>query len=242
MGRFCKNQFQIGVEKSSGVEIFQIKLSNSNVYFIRSKKKILVDAGAPGDLNALMKAFNSIGESIDKLDLVALTHGHGDHAGLARQLQKHGAKIALGRGDLFLARQGHNDDLKSTNITARILKPMVDFHFETYIPDYLVEDEMSPEEFGIQGKLKTFPGHTPGALVLLFDDHRAIVGDMLLGGFMGGAIFPSRAGEHYYQADINKNHENIRILLKLGIETFHVGHGGPVNRKSVQSVKVFFED
>jgi glyoxylase-like metal-dependent hydrolase (beta-lactamase superfamily II) len=79
------------------------------------------------------------------------------------------------------------------------------------------------------------PGHTPGSLVVLLDDGRAFVGDMMAGGYMGGAISPHRAGEHYFHADRARNLENIKVVLKRPIKMFHLGHGGPVTRESVET-------
>ena len=40
------------------------------------------------------------------------------------------------------------------------------------------------------------------------------------------------AGEHYFQANEEQNFRNIQTLLKQPIKTFHLGHGGPVDRTS----------
>ena len=78
--------------------------------------------------------------------------------------------MALGEGDLFLAKQGKNDDLKPTSFTARMLKNMVDFKFEPYTPDVIIKKELDLAPYGIQGKALVMPGHTPGALTILFND------------------------------------------------------------------------
>jgi glyoxylase-like metal-dependent hydrolase (beta-lactamase superfamily II) len=86
---------------------------------------------------------------------------------------------------------------------------------------------------GIRGQAIPMPGHTPGSLVVLLDDGRAFVGDMMAGGCIGGAIGPHRAGEHYFHADHARNLENIKAVLKRPIKMFYLGHGGPVTRESV---------
>jgi glyoxylase-like metal-dependent hydrolase (beta-lactamase superfamily II) len=87
--------------------------------------------------------------------------------------------------------------------------------------------------WGIAGRAIQRPGHTPGSLVVLFEDGRAVVGDLMLGGYLGGAILPHRAGEHYFHADLARNLENIRWLLAQGAKEFYLGHGGPVDRAAV---------
>ena len=69
--------------------------------------------------------------------------------------------------------------------------------------------------------------------VLQLDDGRTFVGDMILGGYLGGTFMPTRAGEHYFHADRNRNLQNIRSLLKGSAREFYLGHGGPVSRESV---------
>jgi glyoxylase-like metal-dependent hydrolase (beta-lactamase superfamily II) len=82
--------------------------------------------------------------------------------------------------------------------------------------------------WGVDGQVIPMPGHTPGSVVVLLANHAAFVGDQMLGGSLGGALFPSRPGEHYYQADPARNRGNVTTLLGLGVDTFYLGHGGPV--------------
>ena len=79
------------------------------------------------------------------------------------------------------------------------------------------------------------PGHTPGSLVVVLDDGRAFVGDRMLGGALGGAVWPDRPGEHYFHADRAANLLNIRTLLALPVWTYFLGHGGPVLRADVEA-------
>lgn len=76
-------------------------------------------------------------------------------------------------------------------------------------------------------------GHTRGSLVVVMANHEAFVGDQMLGGVLGGAGCPDRPGEHYFQADYEQNRRNIRALVRMGVETFYLGHGGPVKRDAV---------
>ena len=55
----------------------------------------------------------------------------------------------------------------------------------------------------------------------------------MAGGYSGGAFDPQRAGEHYFQPDRARNLENIENLLRRPVRTLYLGHGGPVDRRSV---------
>jgi hypothetical protein len=56
---------------------------------------------------------------------------------------------------------------------------------------------------------------------------------MMLGGYLGGALMPQRAGEHYFHADRQRNLENIQTPLNGPGKLFYLGHGGPVTREAV---------
>lgn len=91
--------------------------------------------------------------------------------------------------------------------------------------------------WGIDGEVIAMPGHTAGSLVVRLSNQAAFVGDMILGGSLGGALSPHSPGEHYFHADQPQNRRNIAELVKQGVETFYLGHGGPVTRADV--IKAF---
>lgn len=215
-------------------EIVQIPLSVSNVYLIKAAKPILIDGGSSADVPALSKALAAQGLRLQDMSLAILTHAHSDHAGMAAELQRAGIKIALGQGDVTMAKAGHNDDLKPTNFTAFLLKHLaINPKFEAFTPDVVVNDKLDLRPWGIDGQALQMPGHTPGSLVVQLDDGRAFVGDMFLGGYLAGLIRPNKAGEHYFHASGELNLRNIKSLLKQPIKIFYLGHGGPVERSSV---------
>lgn len=218
-------------------EIVTLRLPMSNVHLIKTATPVLVDAGRPGDREALVAALREQGLALRDLKLVVLTHGHSDHAGLASALQQAGARIAMGAGDATMAARGHHGELNPIGFTARILKQFaIDPTYPAFTPDVLVSTELDLAPWGLAGKVMALPGHTPGSVVVLLEDgRRAIVGDMMLGGWFGGALRPTVAGPHYFQADVKQNEANIATLLKRGVQAFHLGHGGPVSRESVQA-------
>ena len=216
-------------------EILQLKLAWSNVFLIKGKQLTLIDAGSGGDWNNLNLALKDLNLSAKDIKIVILTHGHADHAGLAKRLQEEGAEVYIGRGDVAMLARGTNDELKPTNFMARILKPMVNKPFEllTQMTEINGPTDLN-FKIGSPIRVLPMPGHTPGSIVIILDNDQALVGDMMLGGSLGGAIFTDSAGEHYYQDDLKKNHDNTKTLLKLGIKKFYLGHGGPVLRSSVE--------
>jgi hydroxyacylglutathione hydrolase len=224
----------VGRTPPPGAEIIRIELTYSNAYLIRSRRPILIDSGAPGELPDIRRALADHGERLEDLALVVLTHGHGDHAGGAAAIRSAtGARIALGAGDLGMAAAGKNTPLPPTSLMARLIRPFVDFGYPPFVPDITVEDELDLRPYGIEGRVVRMPGHTPGSLVVLLENRSAFVGDQILGGWLGGTFRRHSPGEHYYQDDVDRNHENIRRLLARGVETFYLGHGGPVVAQDV---------
>jgi hydroxyacylglutathione hydrolase len=219
---------------SKGQDIVQIHLSLSNAYLIKSHPPVLIDSGSETDLLDLDDELAKYGVKRTELGLVIITHAHADHASLARVLQSTtDAKIMLGAGDVAQAHSGHNDELKPYNFTAGFLKLVLPMEFEPFNPDVVVTDAVDLKSWGVEGQAMQMPGHTEGSVVVVLPNHAAFVGDEILGGTMGGAFFPHDPGEHYFHADSAKNHENIKKLVDMGIETFYLGHGGPVKRADV---------
>ena len=216
-------------------EVHTIKLSMANAHLLKTTTPVLIDVGGVKDMPALVEGLKANGLRPEDIRLVVLTRGHADHAGLAAALKKMGrAKIVLGEGDLGMARAGDHGTLAPQNLTARLLDRFaIDPHYQPFEPDIIVTNELDLSPWGVRGKAVVMPGHTPGSLVVLLDGHRAVVGDIILGGYLGGAIMPQHAGHHYFQADVPRNEDNIARLLKQGVETFYLGHGGPVTRESV---------
>ncbi len=241
----CRPRFTyVGAHPSDEVEIRRVKLKWSNVYLLSGRNcEGLVDAGSPGDAERTTKALADLGVKPGDIKVVVLTHGHADHSGMAAWLQKSGARIVVGRGDESLSQAGHNDDLRPTSALATVLKPLFMFPYEPFTPDYIVDDELDLSTVGLHGvRVRRMPGHTKGSLVVLTSRREALVGDMMMGGLFGGVLLANDAGEHYYQDDAHRNRCNVEALLRAGVETFHLGHGGPVSRSSVLEWRAEWED
>jgi glyoxylase-like metal-dependent hydrolase (beta-lactamase superfamily II) len=234
----CTPTFQeVYPEAGARVRVAQLGLPYSNVFLLRSATTAaLVDAGSPGDEASVTLALGEARLVAADVKYVIVTHAHGDHAALARYFQEKGAKIVLGAGDVELAHTGHNDEMKPQNVTGRVLRPFVDFSYAPFDADVVVPTgkEIALDPVSLPGvRVRSMPGHTAGSVVVFVGERDALIGDVLLGGYFGGAIAPSEAGEHYYQADAQRNRCNIVALLKTGVTRFWVGHGGPVERPSI---------
>lgn len=225
------------------VSVERLARMYSNIYLLRGQSIALVDSGSPGDADALTEALREKGLRPSDVRVVVLTHGHADHAGTARFLQQNGAKIVLGRGGEPMTREGHNDEMASTGLLGVLLKPFVRFPFDPFVPDVFVDDEVDLASYGLPGvRVKRLPGHTRGSVVVFVGAREAITGDLMLGGAFGLPSETRNVGEHYYQHDRVLNHCNVQSLLDLGIDRFHLGHGGTVDRDAVLRWRKSWDD
>jgi len=217
-------------------DIVSIKLKMSNAFLLKGEKVVLVDTGGDEDMPALLSALSREGVQPRDIALIVLTHAHSDHAGGAAELRALSkAKVVVGAGDKDLLIAGRNDELKPTGVMGWIVgKTMVKPTFRALQPDLVLNSALDLAPWGISGKIVPTAGHTPGSLSLLMTDGRAIVGDMLMGGVMGGVAFSSHAGEGYFCAHPEMNRERLAWLLNQGAKTLYLGHGGPVTAESAR--------
>ncbi len=224
-------------------QVLSLKLSFSNVHLIRAAVPVLIDAGSPSDWHALEEQLAAVQIKACDIRWVVVSHAHQDHAGLALQFQQRcGTKVAMHQQDVPIAAAGGFDaNLKFTGFTSRIVWKLVDYSYPAFKPDLVWT--MSPGGFvdlaalGLAGRAVSVPGHTPGSISVVLNDGRAFAGDMLAGGYFGGALFANRASEHYFHGDSARNYQSLRALLDLGAHTFYIGHGGPLPRRSVEQAQ-----
>ena len=76
-----------------------------NFYLIEEGGKLLlVDAGAPGDWDLLVRAVTDLGRRLDDLEAVLLTHAHADHIGTAERARTTaGARVWVHQADAGMA-------------------------------------------------------------------------------------------------------------------------------------------
>ena len=211
-----------------------LRLLIPNVYLITGERAVLIDAGGPSDVPRILEFLSSVGKD---LSLILLTHGHWDHAGGAKALRDATkAPIALHRGDLELVRKGTNGRPKPTSPMGFLIRAFVNRDFPAFEPDIVIDDEMDLGPFGVDARVLLTPGHTPGSISVLTGEGDAIVGDLLMGGWLGGKIFGKKPGLHYFAEDVDQLKASLRYVLSLKPRSIQPGHGLPLD--PVQSAQV----
>lgn len=218
------------------MRVTTIRLPASNVHLLtgRTGGQVLVDAGTHAAVPRLRRELARLGVTDPRrLAAVVLTHGHADHAGGARRLVGDDVPVLLGRGDLHMVRAGRNDLLVPTSLTARLVRPFVDTTFPGWSPDVLVDrEDIDLAPYGVDAVVVPASAHTAGSLVVCATGRDApmVVGDLVRGGHLGGALRPALPLPHYFSAAPGRDREVLSGLLAAHQpSSVHVGHGGPVD-------------
>ncbi len=215
--------------------ITHLKLSRSNAYLVTGRTTILVDTGMPGEERAILRAAARAGIDPSSITLIVHTHAHVDHAGSSAALAgMHGIPTAVHRADESMLRAGRMNPLVPLRLEARLIKPLVAKPFPPVTPDLFLDEAFDLTAFGVEGAILHTPGHTAGSISVLLPGGAAIVGDVMMGGYIGGNLSGSRPNYHYFADDLPAVERSIRTLLDTGVQTFYVGHGGPLRRDDVQ--------
>lgn len=220
---------------SGAVRIVRIKLPVSNAYLLVGERAVLVDAGAPGQADRILDAVRRAEVDPNDISLLIHTHGHIDHAGSAAELRRRiGMPVAVHEADAPLLRSGTNGTVRPRNREARLVAAVLVRPYEPLEPDLALTEEISLRGYGVDGRVIFTPGHTPGSLSIALPGRDVIVGDLAMGGVLGGALFPRRPRLHYFVDDLAAVRTSVRRVLDDGAATVFVGHGGPLRAGDVR--------
>lgn len=218
------------------MEIVKIKLSVSNAYLVKDKKSILIDTGSPKEADKILSAVKKAGVNEKDISLILHTHGHVDHAGSTAELKRRlGIPSAIHKEDAFMLQTGTNGLVNAINFEAEIYKKILVKPFEASEPDIVIENEILLNDFGVDGKIIFTSGHTKGSISILFANNEMIIGDVMMGGFMGGNLFPSRPTYHYFYNDFDEIKSSIKKIVSLKPAKMYVGHGGALALENIKN-------
>jgi hydroxyacylglutathione hydrolase len=156
-----------------------VGLLEVNCYILgdeETKEAVVIDPG--GDEDAILEVLN---HHKLQLKLIIDTHGHFDHVDANQPLKEAtGATIAIHEADARMLAQPSSEAMFFTGNRLRLSQADI----------LLKENDILT--FG-QYRLKVLhtPGHTPGGISLLLEDHPYVyVGDLLFAGSIGRTDFP----------------------------------------------------
>jgi glyoxylase-like metal-dependent hydrolase (beta-lactamase superfamily II) len=221
-----------------------------NFYLIEEGGRLLlVDAGAPGDWDLLVRTVADLGRRLDDLEAVLLTHAHADHIGTAERARTTtGARVWVHQADAAMASEGTppKNDGKARSYLLR-----TEFYRTTFslmrrgasriIPVKEVATFADGETLDLPGRPRAVhaPGHTVGSAALLLEGRRVLLtGDVLatrnpLTGRVAPQIMPSGLNRDTAQA--------LRSLAALDGVTADLllpGHGEPWPEGTAEAVRL----
>jgi hydroxyacylglutathione hydrolase len=220
--------------------ILTLPLSVSNAYIIPGENPVLVDTGLEADFSLLVRLIRQQGLEISELGLIVITHAHADHAGGLAELRKHvDVPVIIQEQEKSFLESGTNAPAPEGNLWAPLLKKFIPAEFPGFTPEMIFSQSCSLLHFGISGTLLHTPGHTDGSCSVLMGEEtkptEVVAGDLLSGGMLGGMIQSGKAS--WPMVWTNKQQLKIEVEKMLSyssLETFYVGHGGPLSRQSVE--------
>lgn len=204
-----------------------IKLGFVNAFLLKAGDGfVLVDTGVPGTLEKLEAELLAAGALPGRLKLVVATHGDFDHIGACAFLQKkYKIKIAMHRGDLYMALIGTRPKRKTVTVWGKLVMLRARMKriikggrsFDKFNPDLLLADGQSLAEYGLDAKIVHIPGHTKGSIGLLTSDGSFFAGDTFVNGGKPAIIIENKkelAG-------------SISRIKNLPLKVIYPGHGDP---------------
>ena len=220
------------------MHIQRIALPVANSYLLSYKNGyVLVDTGKPGDMPRLAHALASAGASFTDVTHIIHTHGHSDHCGSTAEIiavYPH-IQTVVHAADAHMCANGVSDPVHNTRLSSRLLRLVVNPRFPRFTNDIVIKGQRSGllRRLGVAADIIHTPGHTPGSISIVADDGQAIIGDVLMGGVLGGKLLAQRPAYHYYVTSMDELHASITRLLETNTQTFYVGHGGLLSRHRV---------
>ena len=208
-----------------------------NFYLVEADGGLtLVDAGLPGFYGQLEALLRSRGKAVADIDVLLLTHAHGDHVGIAERVRQQGVPVRIHERDAEQARTAKNHPREGGMLpyfrhgqTWRLLA--MGMRNGAIKPVKIAEVEPLVEGgLDVPGRPRVIhtPGHSPGHVVFHFAEQGALIaGDALcswnpLTGRPGPQIMP-RA----FASSVSEAQASLSRLEGIEAGVVLPGHGDP---------------
>jgi glyoxylase-like metal-dependent hydrolase (beta-lactamase superfamily II) len=214
-------------------DIKVINLSFVNAFLVKIKGGFaLIDTGLSRQWEKLEKILISEGCLPNKLKIVILTHGDGDHIGNAKKLgEKYKVKIAIHKADYNWLESG---EIPKRKVKAGFMKVLLALFLlfrknkadkNLFKADLFLKDNESLKKYGFDAKVIHTPGHSSGSVVILTKGKNLFAGDTL-----ENRKKPKTAQIIENEDDLKNS---LKKIKKLDIKMVYPGHGKPFLMKDL---------
>ncbi len=210
------------------IQIHAFQMQFDRIYAVKGEGVILIDGGDPHTIEKLKEGLKKASIKPEEISLIALTHGHWDHIGSAREIQEWtGAKVLLHEKDLHFVGEARISQPPGFTLWGKIIIALLKLYTRSLkIPAFEVDipagdQEISLAEYGIPGKVVPTPGHSHGSVSVLLEGGEAFVGDLAMN------MLPMRRkpGLPIFGDDIEVVIQSWRKLIGMGAKTVYPAHG-----------------
>ena len=220
--------------------VSRLPLTISQSYLIHAVRPVLVDVGLTRDESRVLSWLDHQGVAPHEPGAIVLTHAHADHAGaIAAIAQRARVPVIVGAADVPTLRNGGEARWHRKKGLGRTFARLGLLQAYPPLPGGVdvvpVSDVLSLDPFGAKATVFPVSGHTPGSIAVVLASGEAMVGDMVIGGYLLGRVGRARPVSHYFHADRARNLASLNALLDTGAHTWHLGHGGPLTAAAIRS-------
>jgi hydroxyacylglutathione hydrolase len=210
----------------------------SNSYILKGDRAVIIDAGLPGQEKKILEALAANGISRERVSLIIVTHGHGDHYGGLKALKEAlNVPVMAGWPDSTYIANGENAPVVPVNITGRVLKLFTGAKVSACKVDVPVMEDRDLGAYGVDARVLVTPGHTMGSISVLTSDGNCMIGDLL-----GSLVLKNSVGESPFAEAPGLIWPGLKKVLDGGAKYFYPGHGNrwdaaAVSKKFAATIK-----
>lgn len=197
---------------------------SNSILLVNGSNSAIIDTGVSGHINRFKLLFKQFRLKPSDIGLIILTHTHYDHTGNLKALVNlTGAKVLVHKNEFENLKNGFTPIPIGQGKYSRIISKLGRKFYPSFaspkpiVADIVNEDEFDLQEFGINGKVISTPGHTKGSQSVLLDK-TLIAGDTFVN-LKNGNIFPPFANDPKILL------ESWQKIFDMGIEMIYPGHG-----------------
>jgi len=147
---------------------------STNCFLVESsndQRLLAIDAGWPCSLYEYGRALKSTGHHFNQIAWAVVTHFHMDHAGLIGEFIEKGIHCFI-----FENQEEAIDPME--RMILKTYKKYKNIDKERLIKVRADDSRAYFEKIGIHGEVLITPGHSPGSITFISDDHEAVIGDL----------------------------------------------------------------